>query len=298
MPTTAEKKNVIGEAVSAACEQLVAALKEGKSEVMNQYLSTMAAFHSYSFTNMMLIATQRPTATRVAGFNTWRQLGRHVLKGEKGIRIIAPIVSRKKDPSPADGITVVGEEKPKTYLNFRFVHVFDLSQTDGEPLPECPVGRVEGDVAEHFDRLVKHVESLGITLEYREDMEADGLSCGGRIVLKLGMPAAETFSVLVHELAHELLHRGDRRKQTTRVLRETEAEAVAFVICTALGLETNRAAVEYISLYNGDAELLISSLSQIQKTAAGILAALSRKAVSESIEQDQEETAFALPLAA
>jgi hypothetical protein len=111
------------------------------------------------------------------------------------------------------------------------------------------------------------------------------------------MPEAETFSVLVHELAHERLHKGDRRKDTTTTVRETEAEAVAFVVCSALGLSTNGAAANYIGLYNGDADLLMASLALVQQTAAAILAAIADPAKQEGSDADSKEP-VELPLAA
>ena len=105
-------------------------------------------------------------------------------------------------------------------------------------------------------------------------MSADGRSYGGKIVVKSGMPEAETFSVLVHEYAHETLHKGDRRKDTTKTVRETEAEAVAFVVCSGIGLETGSAAQDYIGLHGGDAKLLGESLEYVQRTATQILNAI------------------------
>lgn len=177
------------------------------------------------------------------------------------------------------------------------MHVFSQEQTDGDELPRFRASEVEGDVTIHYARLVKHVADLGITLEYADEMSAQGLSYGGRIVLKSGMPAAETFSVLVHEAAHELMHKSERRKETTKAVRETEAEAVAFVVCSALGLATNGAAVDYINLYSGDAELLMASLALVQQTASGILKAITDKTENEASEAAHEPE-FALPIAA
>lgn len=296
---TTEKKSGITEAISKASEQLIEALKQGKSDALIQYLEVMAHFRSYSFHNVLLIATQRPDASRVAGFNTWKSLGRFVRMGEKGIRIIAPVISRKKETQSVAPLSIAGESQSgdRVLRGFRFVHVFAQEQTDGDELPSFRNSEVEGDVTVHFARLVNHVADLGITLEYADDMAAQGLSYGGRIVLKRGMPAAETFSVLVHETAHELMHKSDRRKETTKIVRETEAEATAFVVCSALGLATNGAAADYISLYSGDAEVLMASLALIQHTASGILKAITDKAMSEPGEAAHEPE-LAFPLAA
>ncbi len=232
-------KSKIAEAVAAASEQLVAALKAGHTEVLKRYLEAMGRFRKYSFTNCMLIFCQKPDATRVAGFHTWKTaFGRNVKKGEHGIMIMAPMVRTKRAKSEGNIVSIDAE--PEKFITFRPVYVFSEDQTEGDPLPDLRSSRVEGDAAVHLERMVKHVATSGITLEYGDStMQADGVSHGGRIVLRPGMTEAETLSVLVHEYAHEQLHKGDRRKNTTKKVRETEAEAVAHVVCSSLGFATN-----------------------------------------------------------
>jgi len=248
----------------AALTQLSESLKQGKSEELTRYLAMLARFHRYSFGNVMLILFQRPDATHVAGFNTWRQLGRFVKQGEKGIVIIAPMMIRKKEDE-----TVEAEKPTQPILRFRGVHVFDVSQTDGEPLPEP--ARVRGEPGEHIDRLKAFIAERGITLDHDDVPHgAEGVSRGGRISVRPDLEPAAMFSVLVHELAHELLHRSqDRPKDKT--VRETEAEAVAFVVCSAIGLTTGTAASDYIKLYQGDEETLAASLDRVQRVAAEII---------------------------
>jgi hypothetical protein len=131
---------------------------------------------------------------------------------------------------------------------------------------------VQGDVSGYLERLVQFVASQGIELNYSERIgPAKGLSHGGKITLLLGMQPAEEFSTLVHEIGHEMLHRGDRRTLTTKQVRETEAEAVAFVVCQSVGLRTGTASADYIQLWHGDANLLRESLEGVQQTAAVIL---------------------------
>ena len=251
-----------------ALQSLEDALKQGKSDALTAYLAAMGRNHQYSYGNVMMIATQMPDATRVAGFHTWRKLGRFVKKGEHGIVIIAPMLIKAKEDADA-GDTPDSE---RSILRFKAVYVFDVSQTDGEPLPV--IARVGGNPNGHTDRLKAHVAARGITLEYAEDLGGpDGLSCGGRIRLLSSLSPAEEFSVLTHELAHEMLHKGERRSSKT--VRETEAEAVAFVVCQAIGLETGSAAADYIQLYDGDQATLADSLDAIQKAAAEIIAAIS-----------------------
>ncbi|RIK66073.1 MAG: DUF1738 domain-containing protein [Planctomycetota bacterium] len=255
-----------------ALNQLIAAVEAGGSDAFKAYLATMARFHRYSFGNVMMIAMQRPDATQVAGFNRWKELGRYVKAGERGIAIIAPMLLRKKS-EPGNGDAADGEDAEKI-LRFKAVYVFDVSQTDGQPLPE--LHRVGGNPNGHTDRLKQFIAQRGIVLEYSSDIgTADGLSKGGTIVLRTDLPPAEEFSVLVHELAHEMLHRTERRKETNKTVRETEAEAVAFIVSQAIGLDTNSACSDYIRLYNGDRETLTESLDFIQKSAAAILEAIS-----------------------
>lgn len=251
----------------AALQQLNDSLKAGKSQELTRYLATMARFHRYSFGNVCLILSQRPDATHIAGFTAWKHMNRFVKKGEKGIIILAPMMIRPKD----DGAEAPDREA-KPALRFRGVYVFDVSQTDGEPLPE--IARVSGDPREHLDRLRSAIVADGITLEYGElAPHVEGESRGGTIVIKSGLAPANEFSVTVHELAHELLHRGEERPKS-KTVRETEAEAVAFVVCHAIGLDTGHAASDYIQLYQGDAETLGNSLGQIQRIAAEIICAV------------------------
>ena len=260
-----EIKNKSNEAVS----YLVAALESGQSDVLTQYLNAMARFHNYSFGNIMLIARQKPQATNVAGIRTWNSLGRFVKRGEKGILILAPLIGRKKTDGTAESTADAKETTAQLY-GFRAVYVFDVSQTEGKDLPALT--DVQGDVSGYRERLVKFVESQNVTLNYSERIApAKGLSFSGKITLLSGMQPAEEFSTLVHEIAHEMLHRGERRTLTTKQVRETEAEAVAFVVCQSVGLQTGTASTDYIQLWHGDAKLLQESLEVVQRTAAVIL---------------------------
>ena len=133
-----------------------------------------------------------------------------------------------------------------------------------------------------MERLLDFIAAQGILLEYKESIApALGVSYGGKIVLLPGQTPAEEFSTLVHEVAHEMLHKAERRTATTKVVRETEAEAIAFVVGRTIGLDTGRASADYIHLYHGNAALLTESLEVIQKTAAVILSALETPAVEE-----------------
>jgi len=269
-----------------ALDDLADALALGDSARLTAFLDTMARFHRYSATNLMLILTQRPDATRVAGFHAWRSLGRFVRKGEKGIVIFAPMRLKKlaTKETPSDALT---EDSGGDFiLRFRAVHVFDIAQTDGEPLPDLarPCPREGDEVVTHaLDRLKALVAEKAITLEYA-DMPGDcfGLSCGGTIKLALDLASkpAEQFATLAHELAHELLHRDDRRRALTKTVVETEAEAVAYAVCRAVGVEARDASTDYIRLYRGDAQTLIESLQHIQRVAAEIIAGVTEGEVA------------------
>jgi hypothetical protein len=266
------KLDEINRKTKEAVDYLVESLESGRSEVLVQYLAAMGRFHHYSFGNIMLIARQRPDATHVAGFRTWNSLGRFVKQGERGILILAPMVRRKRgerEPLPEE--TVASDRQ---LLGFRAAYVFDVSQTGGNDLPHLT--EVRGDVVGLRERLTAWLAGQAIAVTHSVDIApAQGVSSGGKITLLPGLPAAEEFSTLVHEVAHELLHRGERRLETTKQIRETEAEAVAFAVCESLGLETGSASADYIRLWHGDALLLTASLEIVQRTSAAILGALS-----------------------
>ena len=213
-----------------ALEELAAALKAGKSESLTRYLDMLSRFHHYSFGNIMLILSQRPDASHVAGFRTWLSVKRWVKKGEKGIVIVAPMMLKAPDGDSAS------DEPGKPVVRYKAVYVFDISQTDGEPLPQTDT--TKGDPGIFLPRLRSFTASLGIKLSNEPCPEgALGVSKGGEIRIVAGLPPAQEFEVLAHELAHELLHHGSEAVRGTKTVRETEAEAVAFVVCHAIGLE-------------------------------------------------------------
>jgi len=247
-----------------ALDSLTKQLESGKSDQLNAYINAMSRFHKYSFGNMMLILAQRPDATHTAGFHTWRSLGRTVKRGEKGIFIIAPMILKSKDSTDDD----------KAFVRFKAVHIFDISQTEGDPLPEP--SSVGGDPGQALTALESAITQSGIILEPSNDLGgAEGISKGGTIVLRSGQHPAERFSTLVHEWAHEILHQVKKTEdRPSKTIRETEAEAVAFIVGHAIGLEVGTASADYIKLYQGDAETLSASLHRIQKTACTIIEAV------------------------
>jgi hypothetical protein len=264
--------------------ELNAALQQGASDTLTRYLDVLARFHHYSFGNVMLIASQRPDATRVAGFHTWKSLGRWVKKGEQGIAILAPMVGRKRRDDTDSPAADDSNGNVRQLYGFRVVHVFDVSQTEGAELPEF--AGIHGDPGRGLKRLEDIVAGYGIQLEYDfPGSGALGVSRNGTIVVRPDMPPAETFAVLVHELAHELLHQQTgRRLEVSRTVRETEAEAVAYVVCHGMGLETKTRSSDYIRLYRGDVATLSESLDLIQKTATSLIEQLQ----NESTQKEEE----------
>ena len=252
--------------ISQATDKLMADLEAGKSEQMLSYLAAIGRFTRYSLGNALLIWSQRPTATRVAGFHTWRQLGRQVRKGERGIRILAPIVRRRA--------TENREDEEAKVLAFRPAYVFDATQTEGKPLPEFATAK--GDPGGYQQRLHEFLKSRGIAIEFSSlPGSVQGMSVGGKIVVRNGLPLAEQFSVTVHETAHQFLHCGEKASGVAKAIREVEAESVAFVVSQAIGLDCNTAAADYIKLYDdGKKETLLASLERIRSVAGEIIGAI------------------------
>ena len=164
------------------------------------------------------------------------------------------------------------EETERAVVRFRAVYVFDVADTDGQPLPE--LGSAEGYPSGHAERLKAFVTQRGIQLKYSEAIyPAQGQCSPGKIVLLPGQSAAEEFATLVHETAHSILHQQERRAETTNRVRETEAEAVAFVVSEGIGLKAENSA-DYIHLYSGDKETLAEWLALVQRASLEILAAI------------------------
>ena len=244
--------------IDSSLKRLSDALAAGRSEVLTDYLKASSYFYDYSFANIMLIFSQRPSATRVAGFNTWKKVGRWVKRGEKGIVILAPLL--KKD-----------ENGEKDLYGFKAVRVYDFSQTDGRRLPKFD--SVHGDPGRFTQSLATLASDQGIEVEYVDSLNgADGVSTGGKVQVCKDLPEGEQFAVLAHELAHEFLHRGDRK--ASKKTKELEAEAVAFVVCSVLGLNTFNRSRDYIGLYGGDEKALADSLQEIQRTVKFLLSAV------------------------
>lgn len=222
------------------------------SEGWQRWLRTRSRFHRYSLRNTLLIAHQCPHATHVAGFRRWLELGRAVRKGEKGIRIFAPIRYRQRDPEQTDGDHVERE-----LVGFRLAAVFDVSQTeplpDAEPAPLDPPGQpVSGDShAQLLEPLEQYAQSLGYSVGYQLLRGRAG-SCSQRehrIVIDSALPANGKVATLIHELAHA---HGIDYASYARDEAELIVESVAFIVCGSVGLDTSADSVPYLAGWNPD----------------------------------------------
>ena len=270
--------------------------ESGDMEKYRNYLRTMSRFHNYSLNNQALIHLQRPDATLVAGYNRWRdKFSRHVLRGEKGITIIAPTPYKKKieqeklDPDTklpildADG-KVITEEKEIEIPMFRPVKVFDYAQTDGKPLPErvaSPVANLTGSV-ENYEAFMEALRrSSPVPVEVKPlsaDMDGYFSPKSQSITLREGMSEVQTVSAAVHEIAHAKLHnyglqQAAERKAKSRNAEEVEAESISFMVCAYFGIETGANSFGYVATWSKNAELpeFRASLDTISKTANGII---------------------------
>ena len=231
------------------------------SEAMLKYLDMAARFHRYSPCNVWLILMAKPDATVVAGFQKWKTMKRYVQRGEKGIAILAPILTTF--------LNQLGEEEEKL-VGFKVVYVFDISQTDGEPLPEPPDWKSPEKNAELQERLVRFADSKGIqVLVNHIGRDIQGVSIGGKIILD---PGAGT-KTLIHEIAHEMLPHGLELLQTDPAIRELEAESVAYVVGKAFGLN-GLTSPNYVALHGADSAMIMDHLERIRSTAAEIINAL------------------------
>lgn len=263
-----EESNGNGNAKSKT-KELLDKLKEGiqqvkSSEEFKAYLNALSLFHQYSFNNCMLIAMQRPDATHVAGFRTWQKMNRFVCKGEKGIAIFAPMCVKRKDEK------VEGEEDYITL--FRVVHVFDVSQTEGENLPAPPRGQIRDTHTGLLQQLVAFAESKNIKVSFQNLANVEGISLNGQVAIHEERNPTEQALILVHELAHELIHWDpEKRPELTKEQKELEAEAVAFVVSEGIGIQNN--SDKYLALYHKSYDLQLS-LENIHRAAQEILSAI------------------------
>lgn len=251
--------------------ELVEKLTEGIASLAGSaqwrhHLEFQSRFHRYSFGNVVLIATQRPEATWVAGFNAWRRLGRWVRKGESAIWILAPMTYRRRDGEGTDETPVI--------RGFKFIPVFDISQTDGAEPPEVCT-RLEGDdPACVYGRLVSVASSVGFSVQDHDFGSAVNGDCDHRsrtIRVEVANKPAQRVKTLAHEIAHALLHADFE----DRALAELEAESTAYVVCQALGIDSGRYSFGYLATWAGGGDAAIAAIrascQRIQAASASIL---------------------------
>jgi hypothetical protein len=230
------------------------------SEEMQRYLDMSAKFHQYSPFNVWLILMEKPTATVVAGFHKWISMKRYVRKGERGIAILAPVLvpDVNEDGAPIEKL-----------VGFKTVYVFDISQTDGEPLPEPPNWKSPEHDAILTERLLDFAATKGIIVNVKQlPGETQGVSLGGTIILT---PQAGT-KTLIHEIAHELLHH-KQHEVTSQTIHELEAEAVAYVVGKHFGLD-GLSSPNYVALYDVTAEMIMQHIERIRNTASDVIRAI------------------------
>ena len=290
-------------------QEITAGIEQGIKEVFEsekymRYLSVMSKFHRYSVNNTMLIYMQKPDATLVAGYNKWQQFERHVKRGEHGITIIAPTPYKKKieeqklDPDThapildADGKAVV-EEKEIEIPMFRPVKVFDLSQTDGKPLPEL-ASALSGTVP-HYEAFLEAMRrSAPVPIEFEpmaDDIDGYFSPDQQRIAIREGMSEVQTVSTIVHETAHSKLHDYDKAQEEAaragnkeppnekdRNTKEVEAESISYAVCQYFGIQTGENSFGYIASWSHGKELpeLRASLETINKTSCELITDIER----------------------
>lgn len=255
-------------------------LEQGVKDVWNSdeyiaYLNTMSKFHSYSFGNILLILMQRPDATLVAGFKSWQtKFSRFVKKGEKGITILAPCpkqtIVTKKDANGNEYEEVI------KWMSYRPVTVFDIAQTDGKDLPSYGVDELSGDVAD-YGKLMDALKAQASVPVVFEDMDdAHGYCTPTKIAIKNGMSELQTVKTMIHELAHHLMKHCSSENHEDRETKEVQAESVAYVVSTTLGLDTGDYSFGYVAGWAGNqnVKVLQGALAAIQKTADTIIKAL------------------------
>ncbi len=232
---------------------------------LTRYLQILSRFYSYSAHNCALIALQRPDATRVAGYRAWQALGRQVTKGAKGIAILCPAPIRAKTDTGED--TVIA-------LRFRIGYVFDVADTEGDTLPALTVHAVEGD---RYDALLGHLTAiatrggLSVVFKPRLVQDANGVSYGdGRIELKQGNPSGNLCKTLIHEWAHERVHRAEERRTFTTQQAECQAESIAYCVCAALSIPTPNTPT-YLALYKVSRATLAANLDAIRAGVAALM---------------------------
>lgn len=291
--SSTDRLAVIHSKLSAAVEELAG------SDEWRRMLAVAARFPTYSPSNVLLIAVQRPDATRVAGLRMWNAMGRRVRKGEKGIAILAPCLYRSRDAEPVSpGVKepddVRGEARQ--LQGFRAVHVFDVAQTDGEPLPEVAPKLLTGAAPESlWDRLADLVVGEGFTLERGDCGGANGHTRFDARVVRVrdDVDPAQAVKTLSHELGHIRAGHETRfldpaqRTVECRGIAEVEAESIAYLVMTTAGMQCDAYSIPYVAGWSGgNAEVLRATSSRVLAVARIITTGLSAAAPTAPDRQE------------
>ena len=299
-------------------QELTDKLEQGLQDLFNSdsyrnYLSTMSKFHNYSFNNTLLIAMQKPDATLVAGFKAWQKnFDRHVKKGEKGIRILAPAPYKiKEERDKIDPVTQEllldkdgnpqKEEVEITIPAFRAVSVFDVAQTDGKPIPELAAKELLSDV-EGYQDMIRAVEAISPVPIELEEIAGDSKGYydreAKRIAVQENMSESQTLKTMIHEVAHSKLHskevEQDEQMKKDRNTKEVEAESIAYTVCQHLGIDTSDYSFGYIAGWSSgrDTKELRSSMDTIRRTASELITGIEEQLqeLQRNREVSQEQT--------
>ena len=293
-------------------QELTDKLEQGLQDLFNSdsycnYLRTMSKFHNYSFNNTLLIAMQKPDATLVAGYKAWQKnFERHVNKGEKAIRILAPAPYKiKEERDKIDPVTQEllldkdgnpqKEEVEITIPAFRAVSVFDLSQTDGKPIPELTAKELLSDV-EGYQDMIRAVEAISPVPIELEEIAGDSKGYydreAKRIAVQENMSESQTLKTMIHEVAHSKLHskevEQDEQMRKDRNTKEVEAESVAYTVCQHFGIDTSDYSFGYIAGWSSgrDTKELRSSMDTIRKTASELITGIEEQL--QELQRDRE----------
>lgn len=289
------------EARKAEMEEITSKLEKGVKDIFDganyqQYLNFCAKLPRYSVNNQILIMMQKPDATMCQSFTNWKEVNRHVRKGEKGIRILAPApykMQKEQEKVDASGKTVldkdgepVKETVEVTINAFKPVSTFDVSQTEGEPIPSPGVDELTGSVEGYETLLAAIKEVVPVPISFEQiDSGAKGFYHleENRIVVQEGMSEAQTVKTLLHEASHQALHSKEAMdsagEKKSKNQKETEAESVAYVVCQHYGIDTSDYSFPYVATWSADKEVpeLKASLDTIRRTASELIVKIDEK---------------------
>ncbi|MGM0879058.1 MAG: ArdC-like ssDNA-binding domain-containing protein [Bacillota bacterium] len=241
-----------------ALEEIKEQLDQGIQELMTSekfqdWLKFLSSFHNYSFNNTILIYMQNPQATLVKGFNEWKKHGRFVKKGAKAIKVLAPLIGKKKE-------TEENEEKEKKVLyGFRYVNVFDVSNTDGKDLPQPAVNMLEGDGEQEKSLLQEWIEKIVIPVIFKDTEGANGYYhlVENYIAIHKDRSTTQQLKTLIHEYSHYILHaKGAKFEKEGSRIKEAQAEAVAYVVMNHFGYDTGTYSFGYIAGWSQDMNIM------------------------------------------